>query len=402
MKKIKLSVVFIIVLIALIVIVLRNNKDRDPSSVQESNANTSRVYQTNGYNLQLHDLETVPDHEMPSIQKISDTMLSFFKNHYEKKENRFDPATGLSFAGTRRGVHPKAHGCVMGKFKISRNIPKYDAIGIFQPESEYDAFVRFSNGSPRSNVNDSGADTRGIGIKLLNANNNPLLGKDFPEKSQDFTLNSSDSFFADNAGNYSNFLQIALLETSTFKAGVIKYILGLVAFGEVPLSYRIFKTFQKIQSVVATNPLAIQYWSITAFQHGKEPTSPTVKYSVVPCDGTWIEPVDKTEPNFLRKNLQNHLNQKSACFRFLLQHRADSSLSIEDPTQPWEESKAPFYEIAKLIIPKQNLYDDRKCESEVINPWNSLPEHKPIGGINRIRLASYLLSINKRKETNRY
>jgi hypothetical protein len=36
----------------------------------------------------------------------------------------------------------------------------------------------------------------------------------------------------------------------------------------------------------------------------------------------------------------------------------------------------------------------------VFNPWNCLPEHRPLGSVNRMRLAVYLASRQVRRKLN--
>jgi hypothetical protein len=37
-----------------------------------------------------------------------------------------------------------------------------------------------------------------------------------------------------------------------------------------------------------------------------------------------------------------------------------------------------------------------ECEAMAFSPWNALAEHRPMGGINRLRQAVYLASQAKR------
>jgi hypothetical protein len=59
--------------------------------------------------------------------------------------------------------------------------------------------------------------------------------------------------------------------------------------------------------------------------------------------------------------------------------------------------------LGSIAIPKQGfaaqnqLYD---CEHMVFNPWNSLPEHRPLGSVNRMRFAVYLASRQVRRKLN--
>jgi hypothetical protein len=53
----------------------------------------------------------------------------------------------------------------------------------------------------------------------------------------------------------------------------------------------------------------------------------------------------------------------------------------------------PVLRIARLgsiAIPKQSFLAQNQlyhCEHMVFNPWNCLPEHRPLGSVNRMRLA---------------
>jgi len=59
--------------------------------------------------------------------------------------------------------------------------------------------------------------------------------------------------------------------------------------------------------------------------------------------------------------------------------------------------------LGSIAVPRQSfltqnaLYD---CEHMVFNPWNSLPEHRPLGSVNRMRFAVYLASRQVRRKLN--
>jgi hypothetical protein len=50
-----------------------------------------------------------------------------------------------------------------------------------------------------------------------------------------------------------------------------------------------------------------------------------------------------------------------------------------------------------LEVAQNQLYD---CVHIVFNPWNCPPEHRPLGSVNRIRLAVYLASRQVRWKLN--
>ncbi|MBW5466055.1 catalase, partial [Pseudomonas aeruginosa] len=67
-------------------------------------------------------------------------------------------------------------------------------------------------------------------------------------------------------------------------------------------------------------------------------------------------------------------------------------MPIDDTSVEWNESDALFATIADIIVPAQ-YFDSREqilfCDNRSFNPWHALPEHRPIGGINRLRKAVY-------------
>ena len=73
---------------------------------------------------------------------------------------------------------------------------------------------------------------------------------------------------------------------------------------------------------------------------------------------------------------------------------------IEDATRVWDENAFPFATVAKIIIPTSPTKDNSlliDCESRDFNPWHSLSDHRPLGGINRLREPVYFSSAANRR-----
>ena len=67
-------------------------------------------------------------------------------------------------------------------------------------------------------------------------------------------------------------------------------------------------------------------------------------------------------------------------------------MPIEDPGITWDESVSPFRNVATLTIPPQVFDTAERREfgdNLSFNPWRVLPEHRPLGGINRARRQVY-------------
>lgn len=64
---------------------------------------------------------------------------------------------------------------------------------------------------------------------------------------------------------------------------------------------------------------------------------------------------------------------------------------------------SPFVTVATLKVPPQD-FDSREqnlfCDNLSYNPWHALPEHRPLGGINRLRQAVYLNVSAYRQQRN--
>ena len=80
-------------------------------------------------------------------------------------------------------------------------------------------------------------------------------------------------------------------------------------------------------------------------------------------------------------------------------------MSIENSQEEWPESKseAPFYKFARIHIPRQKFDTAKKndaCEKMSFNPWHALPEHRPLGAVNRVRKVIYPHIRNTRRELN--
>ena len=76
---------------------------------------------------------------------------------------------------------------------------------------------------------------------------------------------------------------------------------------------------------------------------------------------------------------------------------------VENAARWWIRPLDRTVPLAKIRIPRQEfeaanqLYDR---EHMMFSPWNCLPEHRPLGSINRMRLAVYLASLQVRRELN--
>jgi catalase len=298
-----------------------------------------------------------------------------------------------------RQQHPKSHGLVKGEFIIEPNLPENLKIGVFQQE-KYEILVRFSNGSNDRQdghlLPDTVADARGMAIKLVNAGENNTSEQDF------VTINHPIMFVKDVQG----YLDLGLIRRA-IKEGKIVIEPGKVP--EVPeelqekfqnISYS-FPILEKMKAKVTTSPLDIIYWSTTPYKWGDR----AIKFQVVPQQTqTFIPENAQDKENYLREAMKQYLRDRDAYFDFKVQLQSNAqTMPIEDPTKEWAESESPFIKVATIKIFKQDFDTDaikKQDESMSFSPWHCLPEHQPLGGVNRARKRVYDELSKKRNTMN--
>jgi hypothetical protein len=293
----------------------------------------------------------------------------------QKIHDQYYPGTA------RRDEHAKANACVVASLTVNENIPKQLKKGIFSQAHTYSTIIRASNSSSDSTAKDIEKDARGFAIKVLGVKGDKIVTDPSHEGVQDFIMFSAPTFFVNSAKVYKK------LNDAIDNGNTLDKVKLLPALG--------FKGTEALVAALSkqiANPIEQRYWSAVPYQLGTGPERIAVKYSVKPClKGATPIPKDPTR-NYLRENLSMTLQNEAVCMDFLIQPRTSNSMSVEDTITEWEESDAPFYPVARITIHKQEFNTAEKnlaCENLSFNPWHSLPSHKPLGSVNRIRYSVY-------------
>ena len=303
--------------------------------------------------------------EAAQIKEISDLFTGMSERKY--------PA---GVRPMRRDAHTKAHGCVKAEFTVPADVPAKVKAGLFREASTHQAWIRFSNAfsTPASDTN---PDPRGMAIKVMGVEGEKLLDQEQTEKTQDFLLINISVFFSPSISEYLKFSREYVKNEST-----LGYVLWPWNWGQAATLYRASRT-------PISNPLTSRFWSSVPYRLGPN----AVKYSAKPCAGTTPTTAAGSSPDFLREAMAAYLKSGEACFDFTVQLQTDAvKMPVEDPSVDWDESASPFIPVAKLRIPKQTFDSSAQmdyCEALSFTPWHSLPEHQPIGGVNRIRKVVY-------------
>ena len=246
---------------------------------------------------------------------------------------------------------------------------------------------------------DSIHDARGMAIKVMGVSGKKLLDNDGlpPASTQDFVLMNATQFFIRNIEEYNEFTKY--LGSGLGIRANYGYFLGGFTPDVRKWHLREMMLAKKTLKRAPDSLLNTQFYSVSAFKLGSQEN---VKYSAKPCKDSDAADVSRSDPNFLRKEMVKRLAGGSACFDFMVQLQVPGkNMPVEDTTVEWSESDSPFLRVARLDIPSQQFEaNNDMCEGLSFNPWHSLPEHRPIGVMNRIRKAVYLDVSRYRRQMN--
>jgi catalase len=335
--------------------------------------------------------------EYPAPDELQDTQetIEFLKT---KMEEAYSPNA------LRRDAHPKHHGIIKAEFIIEDNLAEELQVGIFKqglsrPNRSFPAWIRFSNASNRVH-HDKDKDMIGFAIKLMGVEGDKILNIDkepyftdaltndssFEEEkyTQDFVFMSHPVFLVPHIKDFKKLITAAFGKNS-----IIKFFFN--PFDSHLRTLWILLTMNKQH----TSPLDNRYWSNSAFQFGSSATENkrAVKYALLPTSKLQSKmPKNKTE-NYLKEAMKEHLSKEEASFDFMVQFQTDAvKMPIEDTTVDWPETLSPLIKVATIKIPKQTFDSAEQmifAENAYFAAWHSLPEHRPLGNINRARRFAY-------------
>ncbi|HEX2280629.1 MAG TPA: peroxidase family protein, partial [Thermomicrobiales bacterium] len=278
----------------------------------------------------------------------------------------------------RRAFHAKMHaGVTNAELRIRPDLAEDLRSGLFQPGAIYPATVRLSNASAAIEP-DSERDLRGIAVRVR-------VGED---QNQDFLMTNA---AASHARDARQFMVAAKASASKSRLGtILGLVRGLGPIEAVRMLLVIARSARKVDSLVTE-----QYSSRAAFTIGPyavklrlQPVSSPQRVS----DG----PDGASGGDFLREDLVARLKRSDVVWDLQIQrYRDEHRTPIEDGTVLWDEKVSPAETMGQLVIPRQDLTTaEARGRAEDVdrlefNPWNALPEHRPLGSLNRARRIVY-------------
>jgi hypothetical protein len=274
----------------------------------------------------------------------------------------------------RRDVHAKMHAVVRAEFTVADDLPPDLRVGLFANPATYKAWVRFSNASNNINPDTSG-DIRGMAIKVMGVPGRKVLDSEADASTHDFITISAQ-----------NFLTCTARQTDILMAALTGSLWDKLVYG---------LTHPKVAWILMTtmlqhaNVLQLRYFSAVPYAFGPL----AVKYVVTPHVDQADEMPPAPGPDFLRQAAAATLATRDVTFDFAVQFQRDEdSMPVEDPTRVWSLELSPPRRVASVRIPQQTFDTaeiDAFGEGLSMSPWHCLPEHRPLGEINRARKLIY-------------
>jgi hypothetical protein len=270
----------------------------------------------------------------------------------------------------RRFNQGRHSGCVEAEFTVLDRLPDGLRVGLFAQPRSYPAWIRFASAASQS---DRERDVRGMSIKVFGVGGDNLTPG---TTCQDFVLNSHPVMVAPDTRAFLELLQ-------AMETGGIRRVLYFLAH---PRSARIGLAARQNP----TSHLDIPYWSTTPFLFGP---GRAVKYVVRPGSAERTRLPSPLTDTYLRDALVDRLGRSDVSFDFMIQFQTDATaMPIEDATVEWSEKESPARAVARIRIPQQRIDTEERekaCEQIAFNPWHCLPDHRPLGSLNRARKDIY-------------
>lgn len=317
--------------------------------------------------------------EEQSLNAIIDLMA-------DQMRGRFKPG------GYERGGNTKTHGVLKATVTIRDDIPAHCRIGIFAEPRSYPAYVRYAGPGPNvpSDIQDVGF--LSMAVKLMGVPGAKLMDEE--KFTQDIITTSGGPTFVTP-----NTRENVKLQYWSLKDMTLYYFLN-------PFDSHLLDTvMQSLWNETQSNPLGKRYWSCTPYLLGE---GQAVMYSFVPRANI-VSPIPglpfgKVPFNYLRDNLTKTIAETDVEFDLMIQLQTDPHLMpIEDSSVRWPEKLSPFIPVATVHIPKQVHNFEAMADFTKrlkMNPWHCLPEHRPLGNLNRARFRLYHELSNFRQQMN--
>lgn len=336
--------------------------------------------------------------QQPDEERLIDETLASFER---MRRHVFD-----KHRHAMRGAHAKGHGALKGELTIYDNLPAPLAQGLFREPRSYPVIVRFST-APGDIMPDGVSSFRGMAIKVIGVEGRKFLEQEADALTQDFLTINYPVF---PSGDIASYLREQLLQEKVVVSApeeaqqLLTAALRTANTVTQKVGLELYPTALGITQP-ETHILGETYYTAAALRYGDY----IAKINVVPVS-------ESLQPLIGRQiETNDHSALRDLVVAFFREHAAEYELRaqlctnlermpVENASIRWSEDESPYQPLAKVTIPVQEAYSParRVYVDEVLsfNAWHCIPEHRPLGSIQRVRMKAYELSSLYRHKMN--
>jgi hypothetical protein len=289
-----------------------------------------------------------------------------------------------------RALHAKGHVGAVGELLVSSGLPEALRVAVFSEPRSWPVYVRFSSGSGH-HQHDRTLDVRGLALKLVGVPGRKLIPGLEDKRTQDFLLIQTPATSFRTPDEFVAFVRAA----AGGPALLLPRLIGALGLGRGLGVLKGLASMPKVTSL-ATVPfhtaLPLRFGA-TAAKLALFPEGP----SAGPATGG---------AQALREDLVSRLRSGPLTWSLRAQLFVDERTTpIEDASVRWPEDRTPFHELARLVLPQQDVTSESGAKQEEqidrmsFDPWHSVEELRPLGAMMRARSAAYRESILERQAT---
>ena len=304
-----------------------------------------------------------------------------------------------------RDAHAKSHGILKAELQIYPNLPEPLAQGIFKTPKTYPLIIRLST-APGAIMPDGMPTLRGMAIKIIGVEGEKFLPEEKDAVTQDFLLVNHPV------------IPTGTIETYLDQQKKLEKMVGLPQ--EVQsLQAKVTTAAYKALNVIGIHPdpnnigagkpnthiLGETFFTMAALRYGDY----VAKISALPLSenvkALTGQEIDGDNESVLRDLVVDFFHNNSAEYELRVQLCTDlNTMPVEDGSVEWPQEQSPYQAIGKITIAAQEAYSpERRVYGDDVlsfNPFHCIPEHRPLGGIMRIRRLAYDTSSKYRHHMN--
>lgn len=327
-------------------------------------------------------LEQIAEDEAQTQQALMETLLSISETTREH--------SGLAL----RSVHAKSHGVLKGELRVLDDLPDVLVQGVFGRLARYPVSIRFST-TPGDLLDDKVSTPRGMALKLHGVPGDRLPGAQ-DGADQDFVMVNGPVFSAPDPAAFHRSLK--LLAATTDRAPGLKRVASAALRAAETVVEAFGTKSAKLTSMGGqreTQILGETFFTQVPLRYGQY----VAKICVVPVSDELVALTDQLvdladTPDGLRRSVIDFFSTHGAQWEVRVQLCTNlEDMPIEDASVKWPESESPYVPVARITVAPQDAWSQEQVEAldkqMSFSPWHGVVAHQPLGGIMRVRRASY-------------